>query len=316
MLCRTSQVSQDNLPNHSMRSVSNVSRIRRAPGQRRTCHGHGSSCSCDSMVNLWNATNRLRDCHWYIPSSILWGESICELWGVGGKNSLVVTMLTLTTILQPFCSWGDIDIDIDMWTSDAFVWTAARFGRFSWESFHIDDSRAVSVLCVQGVDEIFTDAKLAPSAFFVFGFGILALEANGLNVNALLNWGLIHRVGGTGLGVLWAAWATSLTRAVELVLIGLFLYSRKNKMKETRPTIQTDNLRWQVIISHHQDGYFGGSMYKCWGMDLSRHTLTGLIGTQLNWMAVSYVWVWQNSSFWASHCLQLAMLLRYGLASW
>jgi MATE family multidrug resistance protein len=110
--------------------------------------------------------------------------------------------------------------------------------------------------------------KLAPSV-------IIGIIANGLN--ALFNWGMIYKA---RWGLQGAAWATTLTRLAEFILIILYMYTQKNKMKETWPSIKTENLRWQVMKPFAKLAFSGALSItaEAWSFEITT-ILSGIIGT-------------------------------------
>lgn len=66
----------------------------------------------------------------------------------------------------------------------------------------------------------------------------IGLMANGMNV--LFNWALIYRA---DLGVVGSPWATSLTRALEAVMICAYIITKRNSLlKQTWPVVSCRNL--------------------------------------------------------------------------
>ncbi len=170
--------------------------------------------------NLWNATMTgfMTAIDTFLAQS--YGANQYENFGVWAGNSLVATMLTTVLVSGVIATCGPA---MHLFGQQPDLADAA--GKFSYRLIPgLFPYYAFKVL----TKYLQTQNKLAPSV-------IIGILANGLN--ALFNWSFIYRVGGTGLGLMGAAWATTLTRAVEFVLIGLFMYSQKNKMKETWPTV-------------------------------------------------------------------------------
>lgn len=80
-----------------------------------------------------------------------------------------------------------------------------------------------------------TQNRLAPGVWI----GILA---NGMN--ALFNWALIFAA---GWGISGAPWATTLTRAVEFLLIVAYLWAQKINLRETWPRFSRKELTFSIL---------------------------------------------------------------------
>lgn len=191
------------------------------------------------------------------------GASQYDNFGAWTGNSIVITMLTTILVSGVIALCGPA---MHLFGQQPDL--ADKAGEFSY--------RLIPGLFPYYAFKVFTkylqsQNKLLPSV-------VIGIIANGLN--ALFNWGLIYRVGGMGLGLMGAAWATTLTRAVEFVLIGLFLYSQRSKMKETWPTIQTENLRWHVIKPFIKLAISGALSIsaEAWSFEITT-ILSGLLGT-------------------------------------
>ncbi len=213
--------------------------------------------------NLWNGTMTgfMTAIDTFLAQS--YGANQYENFGVWTGNSLVITMGTTFLVSGVIATCGPV---MHLFGQQPELADAA--GEFSYRLIPgLFPYYAFKVL----TKYLQSQNKLLPSV-------IIGFVANGLN--GLFNWGLIYRVGGTGLGLMGAAWATTLTRAMEFVLIGLFLYSRKNTMKETWPTIQTDNLRWHVIKPFMKLAISGALCIsaEAWTFEVTT-ILSGLIGT-------------------------------------
>jgi MATE family multidrug resistance protein len=213
--------------------------------------------------NLWNAsmTGFMTAIDTFLAQS--YGANQYENFGAWTGNSIVITMLVTVVVSGVIAACGPA---MHLFGQQSDLADAA--GEFSY--------RLIPGLFPYYAFKVFTkhlqsQNKLVPSV-------IIGIIANGLN--ALFNWGLIYRVGGTGLGLMGAAWATTATRAVEFVLIGLYLVSQKNKMKETWPTIQSQNLRWHVIKPFIKLAISGALSIsaEAWSFEITT-ILSGLLGT-------------------------------------
>ncbi|KAK1741501.1 multidrug and toxic compound extrusion (MATE) family protein [Skeletonema marinoi] len=214
--------------------------------------------------NLWNSTMTgfMTAIDTFLAQS--YGANQYDNFGAWTGSSLVVTMLATIIVSGVIAACGPA---MHLFGQQPELADAA--GEFSY--------RLIPGLFPFYGFKVFTkylqsQNKLAPSV-------IIGIIANGLN--ALFNWGLIYRVGGgRGLGLMGAAWATSLTRAVQFVLIGLFLYTQKNKLKETWPTIQIENLRWHVIKPFIKLAISGALSIsaEAWSFEVTT-ILSGLLGT-------------------------------------
>eukprot|EP00985_Skeletonema_marinoi_P033259 scaffold40855_cov204-Skeletonema_marinoi.AAC.2 len=214
--------------------------------------------------NLWNSTMTgfMTAIDTFLAQS--YGANQYDNFGAWTGSSLVVTMLATIIVSGVIAACGPA---MHLFGQQPELADAA--GEFSY--------RLIPGLFPFYGFKVFTkylqsQNKLAPSV-------IIGIIANGLN--ALFNWGLIYRVGGgRGLGLMGAAWATTLTRAVQFVLIGLFLYTQKNKLKETWPTIQIENLRWHVIKPFIKLAISGALSIsaEAWSFEVTT-ILSGLLGT-------------------------------------
>lgn len=70
----------------------------------------------------------------------------------------------------------------------------------------------------------------------------VGLFANGMN--AYFNWMLIYQV---GLGIAGSPWATTLTRTVELLLLGLFMLFRRSTLEKTWPSVSCENISTNTL---------------------------------------------------------------------
>ena len=217
--------------------------------------------------NLWNAsmTGFMTAIDTFLAQS--YGANQYENFGAWTGNSIVITMAVTVFVSGVIAACGPA---MHLFGQQTDLANAA--GEFSY--------RLIPGLFPYYAFKVFTkhlqsQNKLVPSV-------VIGIIANGLN--ALFNWGLIYRVGGgsgrTGLGLMGAAWATTATRAVEFVLIGFYMYSQKNKMKETWPTIQSQNLRWHVIKPFIKLAISGALSIsaEAWSFEITT-ILSGLLGT-------------------------------------
>lgn len=213
--------------------------------------------------NLWNGTMTgfMTAIDTFLAQS--YGANQYQNFGAWTGNSMVITMITTIVVSGVIATCGPA---MHLFGQQPDL--ADKAGEFSY--------RLIPGLFPYYAFKVLT--KYLQSQNILGPSVVIGVVANGMN--ALFNWGLIYRVGGTGLGLMGAAWATTLTRAVEFVLIGLYLYSRKKTMKETWPTIQTDNLRWHVIKPFMKLAISGALCIsaEAWTFEVTT-ILSGLIGT-------------------------------------
>ena len=213
--------------------------------------------------NLWNATMTgfMTSIDTFLSQSF--GANQYESFGAWTGNSLVVTMLATVVVsgIVALCQPA-------MHAFGQQPSLADTAGQFSY--------RLIPGLFPYYAFKVFTkylqsQNNLAPSV-------IIGIISNGLN--ALFNWGLIYHAGGDGLGLMGAAWATTLTRFAEFILIAFYMLTQKNKMKETWPTLQIENLRWNVIEPFIKLAISGALSIsaEAWTFEVTT-ILSGLLGT-------------------------------------
>mmetsp|Transcript_569 Transcript_569/g.1125 ORF Transcript_569/g.1125 Transcript_569/m.1125 type:complete len:526 (-) Transcript_569:64-1641(-) len=113
-----------------------------------------------------------------------------------------------------------------------------------------------------------TQNRLAPGVWI----GVLANA-----MNALFNWGLIYAA---DWGLVGAPWATSLTRLMELLLIVLYMYIKKNDLRTTWPVFSRDNLHYSVLKPFWKVAISGALSFsaEAWSFEITT-ILAGLLGT-------------------------------------
>ena len=210
--------------------------------------------------NLWNAfmTGFMTAIDTFLAQSF--GANQYDNFGAWTGNALVVTMLATVFASGVTALCGPA---MHLFGQQSYLADAA--GQFSY--------RLIPGLFPYYAFKVFTkyfqsQNKLAPSV-------VIGIIANGLN--ALFNWGLIFKA---GWGLNGAPWATTLTRATEFILIILYMYTQKDKMKETWPTIKTENLRWDVMKPFAKLALSGALSItaEAWSFEVTT-ILSGLLGT-------------------------------------
>jgi MATE family multidrug resistance protein len=113
-----------------------------------------------------------------------------------------------------------------------------------------------------------TQNRLAPGVWI----GVLA---NG--INALFNWALIFAA---GWGIVGAPWATTITRTMEFLLIVLYIYVKKNALRDTLPIFSRENLTQSVLKPFWKLAISGALSItaEAWSFEITT-ILAGLLGT-------------------------------------
>lgn len=210
--------------------------------------------------NVWNATMTgfMTAIDTFLAQSF--GANQHDIFGAWTGNSLVVTMMATILVSGIIALCGPA---MHLFGQQPYLADAA--GQFSF--------RLIPGLFPYYAFRVFTkylqsQNKLAPSV-------IIGIIANGLN--ALFNWWLIFRA---GWGLQGAPWATTLTRAAECILIVLYMYVQKSKLKETWPRIEIENLRFRVMKPFAKLALSGALSItaEAWCFEITT-ILSGLLGT-------------------------------------
>jgi len=95
--------------------------------------------------------------------------------------------------------------------------------------------------------------------------------------NALLNWGLIFAA---GWGLKGAPWATTLTRYMEFILIGIYMYIQKSSLMDTWPVFSKENLVKEMLKPFWKLSISGALSFsaEAWSFEVTT-ILAGLLGT-------------------------------------
>lgn len=113
-----------------------------------------------------------------------------------------------------------------------------------------------------------TQNRLAPGVW-------IGVIANG--VNALSNWGLIFAA---DLGLVGAPWATTITRFVEFILMIIYIFIKRNELRDTLPVFSKENLSYAVMKPFWKLGFSGAASIaaEAWSFEITT-ILAGLLGT-------------------------------------
>jgi MATE family multidrug resistance protein len=103
----------------------------------------------------------------------------------------------------------------------------------------------------------------------------IGVLANG--INALFNWALIFAA---GWGIVGAPWATTITRTMEFLLILLYIYVKKNALRDTLPIFSRENLTQSVLKPFWKLAISGALSItaEAWSFEITT-ILAGLLGT-------------------------------------
>ena len=103
----------------------------------------------------------------------------------------------------------------------------------------------------------------------------IGVLANALN--ALFNWGLIYAL---GWGLVGAPWATSLTRLAVFLIITLYMFLKKNSLKDTWPVFSRINMQYSVLKPYWRLAISGALSFsaEAWSFEITT-ILAGLLGT-------------------------------------
>ncbi len=103
----------------------------------------------------------------------------------------------------------------------------------------------------------------------------IGVLANALN--ALFNWGLIYAL---GWGLVGAPWATSLTRVAEFLIILIYMFLKKNSLKDTWPVFSRINMQYSVLKPYWTLALSGAFSFsaEAWSFEITT-ILAGLLGT-------------------------------------
>eukprot|EP00979_Chaetoceros_neogracilis_P005040 scaffold861_cov231-Chaetoceros_neogracile.AAC.15 len=113
-----------------------------------------------------------------------------------------------------------------------------------------------------------TQNRVAPSVY-------IGLLANGFNV--LVNWLFIYEL---DMGLNGAPWATTLTRAMEMMLLIAYIYWKKQDLSATLPTFSLQNLKFDIVKPFLKIATSGALSFACeaWSFEITT-ILAGLIST-------------------------------------
>ncbi|KAL7542531.1 hypothetical protein ACHAXR_011859 [Thalassiosira sp. AJA248-18] len=95
--------------------------------------------------------------------------------------------------------------------------------------------------------------------------------------NALFNWAFIFKL---GWGIAGSPWATTLTRAIEFVVIVVYILIRKSRLKETFPRFCKEHFTKEVLEQFMSLGMSGAFSLSAiaWAFEITT-LLAGLLGT-------------------------------------
>lgn len=210
--------------------------------------------------NLWNSTMMgfMTAIDTFLAQA--YGANQYDNFAVWTGNSLIIIFLTAIPVSGLIALCGPV---MKLFGQDPELADAA--GEFS---FRLIPGLFPYYLFKVLTKYLQTQNRLAPGVWI----GVLA---NALN--ALFNWSLIYAA---DWGLVGAPWATTLTRLMEFLLIVIYMFIKKNPLRNTWPVFSRDNLHYITTKPFLAVAISGGLSFsaEAWSFEITT-ILAGVLGT-------------------------------------